>query len=508
MLKFDTIKEVKILQYKTISLKLNNLTSKKRMLLDEAIEDYSKAFEILLKELKEVYNNEQPLTKNYCLKLMNKDVMKCLDDAGVEPFKDALKLDVAEVVSTYYGRKINGRTANYPVSRVEDIDILNLINGDKQLNKREINFLYNKYRKTRPLLFCRYDLDRDYTLLKDTTNNRYYAKLYLFNRYKAVSAVRTDKKLKYVKKDEIYLKENKERVRYVLFPIQSGEWQNRHLDDIEKGISVPKSAELIKRDNEYYLNIRLEVMVPPKETYKSFLGVVRGINKDIYYAISDLDGQIIKNGSINEDELYGINKLHTLSKGIVSIAKENSSQIIMVNLGVKNDDLKERNISIPLSNGDYNKFVGFTNYKAELEGLNMPVLVSPRGIFYRCPQCDTFSYLNRFIVDKFLCVKCGYAQNIEHIGAANLARTLIKYEKKKIVIYYKRIDGYIEFYCKPLGLEYKCTDSEDALINFFSFLDDFIKTCSEGFISKQQSSVIKKLTSKDDFRKLINFIEI
>ena len=54
--------------------------------------------------------------------------------------------------------------------------------------------------------------------------------------------------------------------------------------------------------------------------------------------------------------------------------------------------------------------------------------MSPRGLFYTCPRCGVHTMKNRFMHDKFMCIRCGYTGEIlERVGALNAAQRLRKY---------------------------------------------------------------------------------
>ncbi len=461
--------------YKTMQIKLLNPSKSKRDLLEDAIDRYSTAFEILLREIKSILPAVLP-PKTELLKLMDKNFFKCVSNLGVEPFKDALKIDLARLLAVYFSKK-----SSYPVTRTFDEDIMALLDGEEKISKPKLDAAFEKYQKKRPLLFCRFDEKRDYSIFQ-SEKGTYFAKLYLFNRKNAQNSK-----------------------RYAVFPLDAAEWQQKFLNDMKSGICTPKSAELIQKKDEFYLNIRFWYPALPKHHFSAYIGIVRGINSDLYYAVSLKSGEIISTGSINVNNIYGLNKFHSLSNEIIRLAKENKAYIIMENLSTSNDNLKMKGLKVPLSVGDYNKIAFLVSYKAELAGLEI-AFVSANSIFYRCTRCGNFKRANRFLKDKFICTMCGHSDNLEEIGSSNLAKTLITYKNNKIPVYYKAEENSIVFRLDILDYEVVCAKSLSAANEFCERLKNHIALNINNF-SKHQQFTAKKLLGENAFSK-INFIEI
>lgn len=461
--------------YKTMQIKLLNPSKSKKALLEDAIWRYSTAFEILLREIKE-FLPDTPPSKTELLKLMDKNFFKCVSNLGVEPFKDALKLDIARLLAVYFSKK-----SSYPVTRTFDEDIEVLLKSEEKISKLKLNTVFEKYEKKRPLLFCRFDEKRDYSIFK-SEKGTYFAKLYLFNRNNAQNSK-----------------------RYAVFPLHAAEWNKKFLSDMESGICTPKSAELVRKGDDFYLNVRFWYPAPLKQPFSSYIGISRGINSDLCYAISSKNGEITSRGCINISNIYGLNKLHSISNEIIKLAKENNACIIMENLSTSNDGLKMKGIKLPLSIGDYNKTAFFVSYKAELAGLEV-AFVSANSIFYRCTRCGNFKRANRFLKDKFICTMCGHSDNLEEIGSSNLAKTLITYKNNKIPVYYKTEENSIIFRLDILDYEVVCAKSLSAANEFCERLQKHI-ALNIGNFSKHQQFTAKKLLGENAFSK-INFIEI
>ncbi len=490
--------------YKTISLKLSPPTGCKREYLDSAIERYTDAFEFLLREVAPLVEETPSKSKNGYLKLLSSEIMEKTSKFGVEPFKDALKLDVAMTLSIYSGAKHSGKKVNYPSTRTYDEDLSYLLSGGKREN-RKLSSALLKYQKIRPIFFCRFDKGRDYSLLFDGQTGRYYAKLYLFNRGEAKKSVSKVKRLRYLSKEEEFLEDSKGKCRYLLCPLTTGDFQEKHLHEIDKRTALPKSAQLLKTENGYYLNIRFWYEPKEEQEISGYLGVSRALCSDLMISSCSLDLQEGRSKEIFEKTAKGKNRLYALANRIVSIAKKNGYQIVLENLKGRRDNLEKGDRISPLSRSDYNILCDLISYKSELCGVNKPILVSAKGIFYRCPVCRTLKNANRIEEDKFLCVNCGYVGEVNEIGAKNLARTLIDYKNNKIRVNYWKENGTIFFSQKLLDICFKSKADQYANERFYKYLQDFINTPTNQ-LSKKKLSVIKKLLDSENLREQILYV--
>ena len=485
--------------YKTVSLKLLRPTGRKRAALDDAAERYSAAFEQLLRLLRACPQGSGK--KAAYLKQMDRQVMAGLDRWNVQPFKDALKLDAAMALSAYTGRLKNGLPVHYPVSRVSQPELLKAL-WEQDLRRRDVDYLFQKLGRQRPVLFCRYAQNRDYSLLYDASTGRYYAKLYLWNLADAASWNRPparNSSLVYLGAPGGLLKENSPHPRYLLLPLELGDWQIERLREIQKGQAVPKSGELLRRGEDYYLNVRLWYPAGPEKECSHYLGVGRGLTGELFYAVCDERGSLITSGAIKSAGVRGKNRLHKLSNRAVELADHYDCQILLANLGSRSDGLwvkEHAEEPVLLSAGDYRRVVEQIAYKAELHGLKKPVLVSAAGLFQRCPACGAFKRANRMTYDKFLCVRCGYSQQLELVGAFNLARMLVVYRRSKIPVFYRRADGEIQYHCQLLNLEFHCEDSPYAPQSFRAFLMEYLEHPPE--LDRTGRSILKKLRELPD----------
>ena len=132
--------------YKTVSIKLLKPTAAKKAHLDNAINRYSTAFEILLRGISGKIADEKP-SKASIIKLLDKESFAEVSDLNVEPFKDALKLDLAKLISIYTAKKAIGHKTSYPITRTEDANISSFIDDTDGFSKRQTDSLFNKFQK-------------------------------------------------------------------------------------------------------------------------------------------------------------------------------------------------------------------------------------------------------------------------------------------------------------------------------------------------------------------------
>ncbi len=74
-----------------------------------------------------------------------------------------------------------------------------------------------------------------------------------------------------------------------------------------------------------------------------------------------------------------------------------------------------------ISDQGWHEFKRQLSYKLEWLG-GMLVLVNPKNTSRKCPQCGHTSGENRKTQAQFKCIKCGYKENADFVGAVNIAR--------------------------------------------------------------------------------------
>lgn len=493
--------------YKTISLKLLRPSRVKRNFLDNALERYSLSFEQILRRIGSLNPNLAVLSKTQQQKLLDAEVMSIADNYDAQPFKDALKMDISMLLSSYSGRVKAGMQSNFPVTRTDNEDINKIINSDEKVTKRQINAVFDKLGNYRPLLLCRFGINRDYSILKQNNTDGYYVKVYLFNLKNAIPVNGNENKpLKYITNGE-ELTHTRRKKRYLILPLQTGDWQKKHLKEIEQGKAMPKSAVLVKKGHEYFLNVRLWYEPISAFSVKTYLGVVRGVTGELCYHVCCRNGEGLETGIISSNKNRGKNRLHHLANSILKLAADNKSQLVLYNLTTRSDSLNQSDWIASVSPSEYTELEQMVAYKSELRGLPVPVSVSPSGVFYKCPCCTSFKYANRMDRNIFLCTNCGFSGRLEEIGAGNLARALITYKRNKLNVHYYQQHGEIHFYCKALGLSYSCTDGSHALNSFYKYIYTYLIE-SQNKKNKKLTSIYKKLSSSDDISEHIKLIPV
>ncbi|MDP4177378.1 MAG: zinc ribbon domain-containing protein [Bacillota bacterium] len=523
---------------RTVMLKLYEPSAAKRIILDEAMLNYTKAFQYLLDKAEEDLNiiidecrkiKEQYRT-TYIRKWINANHDKELNKFFIEPFKDSIKIDFAATFCRYINLKIRGNDLKYPSSYVSKKEmekqydsIMKKYIDDEIIiynDDNEINNLITKSEKLRPIFFCRYSSKRNYSLLYNKEKNKYYAKVYLMN-------VKNDKRvepktykssnLKYININGEMFNEKPSKRCYLIFPLSFGKWQESYLKEALESPEILKTSRLIKNENEYYLAVNIVKEVPMIQKSSAFMGVSRGINNLINYCIADDSGKIISEGNLNI--LYyndSEDKIYKLANSIAEIAFKNRCQVIMEKLIDKGDGLiwedeDGRNEVPKLSCIKYNQLLNIINYKIIALGLPEVIRVSPVNLFYTCPKCGNHSKKNRFSKELLMCTACGETLNIEKAGSFNLSQRLIKYNNDSIKIKVEETPKGVRFINEDIDFElypsnpYNCLDEfyeefERVINNFYINID--IEAKQTNF--KKKLSLIKKLQVNKNAFEVIN----
>lgn len=519
-------------------LKLYKPGKGKKIILDEAMINYTKAFQYLLDKAEEdlsVIIDECKVIKEqyratYVKTWVNEKHGKELNRFSIEPFKDSIKIDFAATFCRYLNLKIKGNDLNYPSTYISDLMlekkynqiIEQYIEGEKTSFNLEniINNLISKTEKYRPIFFCRYSSKRNYSLLYNEKSNRYYAKIYLMN-------VKNDKRIEpktymnsgltYINKNNEIFNEKLTKRCYLIFPLCFGKWQEGYLKEALQNPEILKTARLIKKKDEYYLAISIvkEICDLPKSN--NFMGVSRGVANLINYCVVDGAENMIVEGKLNIDnDNIADNKLYEISNAIAQIAYKNKCQVIMEKLVDKGDRLiwedKGGKNNVPkLSCLKYNQLLNIINYKIIGLGLPEVVRVSPIDIFYTCPNCGNHSKANRFSKELLICTTCGTAMDIEKVGSFNLARKLIKYSKDNIKVKVQETPKGVRFINKEIGLEYYPSNPYDCMDEFMEEIDKIIKNFyanideeSKADNFRKRLSLIKKLESNKNAFEVID----
>ena len=498
------------MSFQTITLKLHKPSREKRRILEDAMDNYTKSFDFLLREARNcLFDPEEYLngSKYKLSKWVNQDLSARLNQFNTEPFKDSLKLDFAMTFSSYLELKVKGKKPGYPSTYTDSAgDLINL----------------------RPVFFCRYDTKRDYCLLYNEKKCKYYIKLYLMNhktaRKNPEASVGKESKLEYVHKNKLKLEKKALKERFIIVPLSFGTWQEKYLKLSLKNPEILKTARLIQRNGEFFITINL--MLPAKEKIETntYMGISRGPEDSVYLTISDRFGNTVDSECISLNESAQsisrkpLAELFRVVNQVVNKALDYKSQVILENLTDHKDGAYEVDFDCGENQNILRKLIyqsldRILTYKLEYAGLPQPVKVSPFGIFSTCPKCGMNTKRNRSTKGMFLCISCGEANDIKYLGSINLANKLIKYSTDDIKIKVTKEDEGIKLYNEMLGLNIRLSSAESLVTNLEQKILDIIQDSKENpdltlnhEDFKKRWSMIQKIESFDDFTKHITFI--
>ena len=145
--------------YCTVSLKLLSPTEHKKRQLEDAMDRYASAFERLLRCVRPKIEGHI-CSKAEIARQINL-YMPQVDQLGVQPFKDALKRDVAKTLYLYTVQKQKGSGKRYPMLQSNDEDLTQLLMRKEPIAPRTLDYWLERYHRQRPLLFCRHSETRN-----------------------------------------------------------------------------------------------------------------------------------------------------------------------------------------------------------------------------------------------------------------------------------------------------------------------------------------------------------
>ena len=504
----------------TIVVKLYKPSTSKKNIMDKAMLNYSRAFQYLLNKAKEDIDNIEGKCSeyrgkykiNYISKWVKGDLDKDLNTFNIEPFKDSIKLDFAATLSEYFEKKGQDSTINYPLvykseqeleqefeNIIKEADIETSSNG---LMLKEFEKHSAKEEKLRPIYFCRYAKNRNYSLLYDPLQNKYFAKLYLMNgkdRERKRPETLNKSALTYISEDKEVLKPLSPKRSFLLFPISFGKWQLSYLEEAIENPSIVKTARLFKKKGEYFLSISFSRERPETMKIENYLGISKGIENIINYSIVDIEGSILD--STREKNFEDI---HKTAKKIFKIALENKCQVIMENrfTGVAKSNMNYK---------EYNQLLEILSYRLPDGGLPPLIKVSGRDALITCPNCGKDSKENIFEGNMMMCTSCGTTMDMDQAGSINIARKLIKYHKDTIKVMVENVEGGIRFKNKLLDLDFISTNPYDCIDEFKAVIKNIIKDFYDNIVEEAmrpnfmiKASLIKKVEANPNVFKLIN----
>lgn len=468
---------------RTIHLKLNNPSKVKRAIIDRAFINYNNALNYLLEKaycnIDEISYQYKSPKGNYSALTLSKWIDKALSHEinkfEVQPFKDSLKLDFGMTLANYFSQNMKHTGISFP--------------------------LKNKYR---PIYFCRYDTKRNFCLMYDAQNDKYFVKLYLMNvkNAKLRTSTSINRELVYISKNKEVVKSQK-RETYIIVPLSFGKWQEKMLRIANDRPEIFRTAHLVMKNNDIYLSLSIDLPEENKIQTNTYLGLSRGIENPINFAIIDMKGNLIENYPIDyTDTSRAVDEkteINIIVNKIVDIALKNKSMVILQNLTGKGDKLswKESDIVIKPQFGckKYNQLAKVLEYKLIQKGLPAPAKVSSVDIFNRCCSCGSNTKKNRFSKAMFICTTCGLSYNLDQLGSLNLALKLIKYDQTTVKLKARKTPTGMYLQNELLGLDFFVSKNEnpcDKMKSEISILAERMEQNSSGI-----NVLISKLINKN-----------
>lgn len=502
--------------YKTLMLQIYKPSGCKQAQMDAAILNYSKALQALLyryrEEVTELSNSGQTVTRRQLLELIGHDAAKSLNEFGVQPFKDSLKMEFSSIAATFIASHRKSRNAGYPVVFLDDSHYRASITGlIRQFDGDEVGRgkfengcfrLIGRVERPRSLYFGRYAANREYCLLYDEFKDRFYAKLYLMNRVEAVEGnTVSGLSLRYVTEGLPPMLNPPGRKRYIVVPLAFGKKQ---YGDLKQALNHPEilhTARLLKKERKYYLMINVECASEPPRAASTTMGVSRNVSGGLNYTVCDANGQVREKGTISSSS-DASQRLFILSKEVVRIAAGHCSQVVLEANGGKNDRLLfQRETAVPLTNRQVVLIADILKYKLPEKRLPPPIEVSANGLFCTCPVCGNHTQRNRISEQLFACISCGYASAAEWIGSENLARRLMKYRRDKVPIYISKNENTMTFYNRSIDFKCVLPSNRSDYSQMYDELNHLVRGTGGEFESNPQKyAVLKKLRQSPDIR--------
>jgi hypothetical protein len=278
-----------------------------------------------------------------------------------------------------------------------------------------------------PIEFTRCELERGFMLARQ--GSRYFALLKIFA---SASRFKND----YVLQDgfvDLSTGEDLSGKKYSGFivPLELGR-EHHEKQFIEKG--RPRSAKLIRRKGEYYLNIVFEFTPQPIET-QTVIGLDRGAAMIGAATVLDRDGKVLDRIDLHghsfaeamadyrkriaEAQKAGRRTFNFKLRGLRSenIIGEYANRLVHKAIEYKSqvvlESLDGRAFGRFLKQSQIAKLQQKLTYKLECEGLPSPVEVPAAYTSQTCARCGHKARENRATQDEFLCVSCGYRRNAD-----------------------------------------------------------------------------------------------
>lgn len=469
--------------YRTAVFKLHNPSQRKRAMLRDCMRRAHLAYSKLLAEYmppKDEVERLSKLTKQERQKEFQPLATKVVKRAQNVPqlalaARDGNRVDALAQIKSTIGLQDEQEKAGLPtVNRINDsvaeynatLDEIAIVTELDRIDHLSAElFTLSKAGRFRPLNFPRNSVTNGFALFREPKTDRLYAWLNLHPR----DARRS---LKYQVPELTDLKTGEVRSfsseTGALFPLECGD------DFHEQGFVAkgePMTARLFHRRerggtacDEFELHATFKFVVRKREP-RTWIGVDRGVYNLAAYAVIDDVGSVAVQGRISgmalrlvqrkieratakaqragrratlrQRRAYAAEAIHTAANAIVEIATHHKAQVVIEDL---RSFAKARATGRPkgqrrsgfaklFNRTQYEKLRRVLEYKLKIAGLPVPIRVRAAFTSQSCPECGHWSADNRkkipakdiFELDKFACVKCGYAADADENAARVIA---------------------------------------------------------------------------------------
>jgi len=256
---------------------------------------------------------------------------------------------------------------------------------------------------------------------------------------------------------EIRETDNKFSKYWVKIPVKSkrgGIWLPiKLLGNLPNDFKLGES-KIIKRNNEFYINITIRKEIEIKKSYSSILAIdigekvlatvllngkpifmgreIRGIRRHYAWLRKRLGNKkllkVIKRISNKEKRIVNL-KLHEISKTIVGLATSTDSLIVLGNLKKIRKSAKGKRFNRIVSNMPCLKLTQYITYKANWEGIQV-IKIDEKGTSKTCSKCGYEDKSNRKNQGLFICKNCGLQANADFNGVKNIEKRSLEYISK------------------------------------------------------------------------------
>ena len=459
----------------TIPTKIHNPSRRKRALLETAFQENTKAYDHILDCVKT--NLGQIRDKFYWTDSRGKDRLTSANRAvsviksvcNIDNFKlgSVLKESVLKKAASNILAYLANPESNFPEPErfqerpqfyLQALEQLKISTTKEQEDTARDELAKTSKKNIAPLCFIR---ERDFKIYWDERKNNYYALLQLIpDKSNKTTRIRKDERLRKIRDPKVTLPNTRTAV---LFPLEFGTWQEEFLKNSDLKF---KTAELFKKDDEYYFNITMDVPEPKKIEPEAYLGIDLGLQDAAAWSVLDKSGRVIAQDILSGTErLQNLRKhllmlrerqkrgkstkglkqqkrldelAHLLANQLIEIALKNKCRIILEDL--KDIRSRSRNLNRYLRRlvnaWNFDELKSILHYKAKLKGLPDPFFVRAHYTSLICPKCfdedgkPFFSKENRPTSKQFKCVKCGYEADANINASENITRRAISILEK------------------------------------------------------------------------------